>query len=516
MGNGISCCLQKKKIEISNDKDWQELLERPGLTLVDVYSEWSGPCVAMVGILRKIKMEVAGEAINYAIAKNDEIEDLQRFRGFSEPVWMFIQNGKMVNLIFGADAPMLQKILLAEFRRVQEDLPPVWEISPEQRGPKEEIRWQKEEAIRKLIEDKEKEEKETKEKEEYETFMEQMMLELSELFIIVMYPWVFKDEQGNPKIKMQCPPYTELVRDLLRQIFDVQEEIRIELDEEIIKKMFVESNVVITNEIVAGLTNGKCMAIRMKSRPPPIDWPVPYPFTCPEDVPPEKCPVRAINDIENYFHSLLDNQSRRTTIVGDLLKMPKESIVGTYMERYTYEYEADPEDEDDIDRIDPPIWAPNNARSKVHVFLTLFPEYMAENHYYEIPKPPPPLCAFKYYAKKTDDLKISVESYPEAIEYFGAFLLDEPILTRKIADSIDEFKKKVPKPTLEIFVAVIKKINEEIFLGFAGINPYFATEDEDEVKKVIANYFSETTTEDYYYEIEEDTEEQYYEGNIYY
>lgn len=104
-----------------------------------------------------------------------------------------------------------------------------------------------------MIEDKEREEKETKEKEEYERFMGQMTLELSELMIVVMYPWVFKDSQGNPKIKMQCLPYTELVRDLLRQLYDVQEELRIQLDEDSIKKMFVESNVVINDELITGV-----------------------------------------------------------------------------------------------------------------------------------------------------------------------------------------------------------------------------------------------------------------------
>ncbi|XP_043677080.1 uncharacterized protein LOC122633351 [Vespula pensylvanica] len=508
--------------EVNNEEDWQELLERPGLIVVDVYSDWSGPCVAMIGILRKIKMEIAGEAINYAIAKNDEIEDLQRFRGLSEPVWMFLQNGKMVNLIFGADAPVLQKKLLTEFRRVQEDISPSWEISPSQRGPKEDARWQKEEAVRKLIEDKEREEKETKEKEEYERFMKQMTLELSELMIVVMYPWVFKDSQGNPKIKMQCLPYTELVRDLLRQLYDVQEELRIQLDEDSIKKMFVESNVVINDELITGLTDGKCMAIRLKARPPPTEWPIPYPYVCSDDVPPENCPVRAINDVENFFHDLLETQSYRKTIVGDLFKMPRDSISGTYMERHFYEYEADPEDEEDTSRIDPPIWAPSNvfifARSKVHVFLTLFPEYMAENHPYEVAKPPAPFCAFKYHAKKLEDLKNSVESYSEAIVYFGAFLYDDPLLIRKIADNIEEFKRKVPKVTTEVFIVVIRKINEEVFLGFAGINPYYATENEDEVKKVIAIYFSEEkeVIEDYYYAAEEEVEEEYYEENVYY
>ncbi|KAK2581223.1 hypothetical protein KPH14_008021 [Odynerus spinipes] len=507
--------------EINTEEEWQELLSQPGLILVDVYCEWSGPCTAMVSVLRKIKMEIAGDAINYAIAKNDEIEDLERFRGFSEPVWMFVENGKMVNLIFGANAPTLRKVLIAEIKRVQEGTAPSWQLSVNQRGPEEEHRWKTEQAVRKAIADKKKTEEETRKKAEYEAFMAQMMLELCEMMVVILYPWVFKDEEGNPKIKMQCAPYTELVRDLLRGIFDVQEEIRIQLDEETIKKMFVESDIEITKERVIGLTDGKCMAIRMKSRPPPPEWPVPYPNTCPDEE--AKCPVRAINDVENYFHSLLQTQSHRKTIVGSLLETPRQSVTGTYLKRYEYIHEPDPEIEGDIFRIDPPMWAPYQARSKIHVFLTLFEQYMAENHPYEVPKPPPPLCAFKYKVQKFEDLRNAFEAYTDAVEYFGAFPIDEPRLVKKIASSPEEFSRKVRKPTTEVFVTVIRKINEEAFLAFAGIDPYFATEKEEEAQKIINEYFPEEMERDEskiqieggYYEEEEEAA-HYYEADIYY
>ncbi|XP_033229982.1 thioredoxin domain-containing protein 6-like [Belonocnema kinseyi] len=136
--------------QVDTIEEWNAILGRPGLVIVDVYSNWCGPCIAMVSTLSKVKMEIGGDTLSYAVAKNDEIDALERFRGKSEPVWMFIQNGQMVNLIFGANCPKLKKALIEEIRRVKQDEPPEWSLPVTQRGPKEEERWKKKEAIRNL------------------------------------------------------------------------------------------------------------------------------------------------------------------------------------------------------------------------------------------------------------------------------------------------------------------------------------------------------------------------------
>ena len=134
--------------DVTTDEEWNEVLERKGLVLVDVYSKWAGPCQAMISTLKKVKMEIGGDILSYAVARNDDISDLERFRGKSEPVWMFIQNGKMVNLFFGAHCPKLQRLLIEELRRVQQDEPPKYNLEVTQRGPEEEARWLRKESIR--------------------------------------------------------------------------------------------------------------------------------------------------------------------------------------------------------------------------------------------------------------------------------------------------------------------------------------------------------------------------------
>lgn len=136
------------QIEVNTEEEWQQLLTRVGLILVDVYSDWSGPCAAMVNTLKKIKLEIAGDMVDYAIARNDDISDLARFRGRSEPVWMFLQNGKMVNLMFGVHCSRLQKSVMDEIKRTLQFEMPKWQLNVGQRAPEEEARWREQEAIR--------------------------------------------------------------------------------------------------------------------------------------------------------------------------------------------------------------------------------------------------------------------------------------------------------------------------------------------------------------------------------
>lgn len=40
-------------------------------SVVDVYSEWCGPCQGMAANLKKLKLEIGGDMLHLAVVRND-------------------------------------------------------------------------------------------------------------------------------------------------------------------------------------------------------------------------------------------------------------------------------------------------------------------------------------------------------------------------------------------------------------------------------------------------------------
>nr|CAH0105225.1 unnamed protein product [Daphnia galeata] len=110
------------QIEVTNNEEWEELTKLQGLVVVDVYSEWCGPCTAMASHLKEIKLQLGDDFLHCALAKADCISQLSRFRGRSEPTWLFVAAGEPVALIRGANAPLIRKTLLDELQTEKEVL----------------------------------------------------------------------------------------------------------------------------------------------------------------------------------------------------------------------------------------------------------------------------------------------------------------------------------------------------------------------------------------------------------
>ncbi|XP_014859261.1 PREDICTED: thioredoxin domain-containing protein 3 homolog isoform X2 [Poecilia mexicana] len=102
---------------VMNQEQWEEMLTTKGLTVVDVYQQWCGPCRAVVSLLRKIKNELSDDLLHFATAEADSIDALEKYRGKCEPTFLFFGGGELVAVLRGANAPMLQRMIVEELAK---------------------------------------------------------------------------------------------------------------------------------------------------------------------------------------------------------------------------------------------------------------------------------------------------------------------------------------------------------------------------------------------------------------
>ncbi|XP_055453221.1 thioredoxin domain-containing protein 3 [Psammomys obesus] len=98
---------------INSQNLWDEMLLNRGLTVIDVYQAWCGPCKAMQPLFRKLKNELnEDEILHFVVAEADSIPILQPFRDKCEPLFLFSLNGKFIEKIHGANAPLINRKVL--------------------------------------------------------------------------------------------------------------------------------------------------------------------------------------------------------------------------------------------------------------------------------------------------------------------------------------------------------------------------------------------------------------------
>ncbi|XP_043931813.1 thioredoxin domain-containing protein 6-like [Protopterus annectens] len=107
---------QTLQATVVNQEQWEEMLAVKGLTVVDVYQNWCGPCKAVVSLLRKIKNELGDDLLLFAVAEADSVEALDKYRGKCEPTFLFYAGGELVAVVRGANAPLLQKVILEQLQ----------------------------------------------------------------------------------------------------------------------------------------------------------------------------------------------------------------------------------------------------------------------------------------------------------------------------------------------------------------------------------------------------------------
>jgi thiol-disulfide isomerase/thioredoxin len=96
---------------VTTQDQWKALIEKDGLSIVDVYSAWCGSCKAVISLFRRLKNEIGDDLLRFALAASDDIEDLEPYQNRSEPLFLMYSAGVLVGVVRGAQAPLLEKTI---------------------------------------------------------------------------------------------------------------------------------------------------------------------------------------------------------------------------------------------------------------------------------------------------------------------------------------------------------------------------------------------------------------------
>jgi thioredoxin 1 len=85
------------------DADFDQTVEKAdGLTVVDFWATWCGPCRMIAPILDQIAVEYAGQVKIAKLDVDANIKTATRFNVRSIPMLLFFKDGKVVDQIVGA------------------------------------------------------------------------------------------------------------------------------------------------------------------------------------------------------------------------------------------------------------------------------------------------------------------------------------------------------------------------------------------------------------------------------
>uniref|UniRef100_A0A1A9UG83 DUF4746 domain-containing protein n=1 Tax=Glossina austeni TaxID=7395 RepID=A0A1A9UG83_GLOAU len=514
------------QVDIQNDDDLEKFLDRSGLIILDIYSEWCGPCVGMVGTLRKLKLQNPDE-LHFAIVKSEGVTPFHRFARKSEPTWLFVNEGKATNILFGVNVPAFLQIITHELALLGNKRRPLYELH--EFLPIEEKRKKVKEDLSAQAKAKEHGEEERK-RLEYLTYVTDTIMDsLPDMGVTICGPQVnreaFKKMQTPAdKLKIQCKDRTmaSMTKEHFTEILSLfctnipTEDV---IDQMVDRKLLMcfwkvpdeDNNIAV---ILSKFGNDLMLPhfvlneeTNEEEEIPPILETTDYKLEIeledweetldePED---DSAKLKSLIALPSVIGDIVEEEEAEdemkdemeATVVESILDMPGLDL------GLSLDVEESEEEEEEPEKVAPkkrtrtkivrvnPIWVPNNHRTHAALIYLYF-RSATTSFLPPDPKPEPPhvIMAFDTYKKK--DLIAHAERNKQDVPLYGFFTSDDPEDAKFIASSDAKYASLPHTPTDKL-VFKVNKATSNTMLSLVTYGPSYISPNpiigRDEAKK---------------------------------
>ena len=115
---------------VNSEEEWKVEMAKKGLHVVDVYTEWAGPCKSVTGLFRKMKTEMGDPLLLFETACSDKIAQLEPYRNRCQPAFLLFAAGSLVGAVHGCNGPKLEQLVKSELEKEKKVLEESIDRSP--------------------------------------------------------------------------------------------------------------------------------------------------------------------------------------------------------------------------------------------------------------------------------------------------------------------------------------------------------------------------------------------------
>lgn len=442
--------------------------------------------------------------MHIGIAKSDGITALKRFVDKSEPTWMFIAKRQMVQLVFGSNAPLIQKTILTELKKEKECMSGERERverSPEEYSDEERERYfDRDEKIRKR-------EEKIKEK-AFKTLTEHRMAQsknildtMAHVGLILIWPHATRSalEILDPYLKESNIAISKKERPTLTEeaMEDIEFFAKHKIPEYSRKQLFTDKCLTLMMTQNDGGASGPVddavlQFVYGDSKTPPGDVETPASILTKKPEIKNLESDETLEDVDSEEKEMTEEEKAQYAVLSVL---GIENIQQS-MHQFGLIPDDDEEEEEEQQEDIWGCWAPGNELVKATAMKYFFPLITAPLILPE-PEPIPPHIVVAFDACKKEEVLSLANEHPIDVMAFGFFTDENCDDAKLIAKSKSRFEKVAPKITYgEKLILKVSKKHSDTMLAFAQLGPTYLSPNIEEGERECAVFFPEDYVQD--------------------